>query len=245
MSTLTPTQIEQLKRAAKKLCRTSTLTHAQALDRLAMENGYKNWSLLAKHNGQSLVVGVVSSAPASSVPASSPLTTGPSKSKRYYLHGDQAEHDPAKFYCAQCDFLVEAGHFFSEHSPAQTLERCLNSIQRWERRPHTETAHLRPIGAANMLEQPARAAVAAWEAARGPFHRWLERQKGKESIVGDFASDAVGDKNFPIGATTYAEVHAYIERFASNAAMEALKEAWKKFQASVKREEKRMAGSSL
>ena len=179
------------------------------------------------------------------MPASSPSVASLSKSKRYYLHGDQVEHDPSKFYCAQCDFLVEAGHFFSEHLPAQTLERCLNSMQRWERRPRSETAHLRPIGAANMLEQPARAAVAAWEAARGPFHRWLERQKGKESIVGDFASDAMGDKNFPTGATTYAEVHAYLERFASSVAMGALKEAWKKFQASVKRVEKRGAENSL
>jgi uncharacterized protein YozE (UPF0346 family) len=72
----------------------------------------------------------------------------------------------------------------------------------------------------------------------------LEQQKEKNSIVGDFARDAIDDRKFPIGAASYAEVHDYLERFASSAAMEALKEAWKKFQASVKRQEKRTAGGA-
>jgi hypothetical protein len=45
----TTSQVEFLKRAAKKLARTEGILHSQALDRLAKERGYKNWSLLQKH----------------------------------------------------------------------------------------------------------------------------------------------------------------------------------------------------
>jgi len=231
MSIHTPAQIEQLKRAAKKLTRTSSLTHAEALDRLAVENGFKNWSLLTKHSNRSTSVHSVPSVPALSVAAAKL-----SRSRRYYLHGDQHEDDAEKFYCAQCDLFTEANHFFSQHPVEETLERCLNSLDRWERRPRSETATQRPIGARNMLEQQARASAADQEAARAPFHRWLERQKARDTIVGDIAKDVMSDKNFPVAATTYAEMLSYMENVsASDAAIIALKEAWKRFNASVKR----------
>lgn len=40
--------IDQLKRNAKRLAKEKGLTHSQALDILANELGYKNWSLLHK-----------------------------------------------------------------------------------------------------------------------------------------------------------------------------------------------------
>jgi hypothetical protein len=80
MSTLTSAQIEQLKRAAKKLARTFSLTHAEALDRLALENGFKNCSLLAKHVNRA---GAVSPVP--SMVASPVAVAILSKSERYYL----------------------------------------------------------------------------------------------------------------------------------------------------------------
>lgn len=240
MSTLSTSQIEKLKRVAKALARASSITHAEALDHLAHENGFKNWSLLAKQGNRATAL---AGAAAPQGPVPSVVAPKPPRSQRYYLHGDQVEDDPTKFYCAQCDFFEAADHFFSKHPPAETLERCLISTLRWERRPRSETAHQRLIGAPNMLEKQARDAAAVREAVRAPFHRWLEKQKGKDSIVGDIASDVMSDKKFPVGATTYAEVHDYLERFASSSAMEALKEAWKKFQASVKRAEKRTAGS--
>lgn len=240
MSTLTATQIEKLKRAAKELVRTSAITHSEALDRLAIENGFKNWSLLAKHGNRSTAVPAGPRVP----PASTPPTAAakPSRSQRYYLHGDQVEGDPTRFYCVQCDYFVDADHFLSSHPPAETLERCLNSVTRWERRPRSETAIERPIDAPNMLIQQARAVVVAREAARSPFHRWLEQHKGKKTILGDIARDVLSDKKFPVGATTYAEMQDYLERVsACDAAMEAMKAAWEKFQASVKRAEKRAA----
>ena len=53
-------RIEQLKRDAKKLVRATSLTHSEALDRLANQNGFTNWSLLAKHAGRSASASVSS-----------------------------------------------------------------------------------------------------------------------------------------------------------------------------------------
>jgi len=47
-SRITRSQFEALKREAKRLKRASAMTHSQALDRVAKDNGFANWSLLAK-----------------------------------------------------------------------------------------------------------------------------------------------------------------------------------------------------
>lgn len=52
-NSISTAQIERFKREAKQLRRTSTVTHSQALDRIAEANGYDNWSLLMKHNDSS------------------------------------------------------------------------------------------------------------------------------------------------------------------------------------------------
>lgn len=45
----TTSQVTRLKRTAKLLVRGSGIRHSQALDQLAQELGYKNWSVLSKH----------------------------------------------------------------------------------------------------------------------------------------------------------------------------------------------------
>jgi Glyoxalase superfamily protein len=45
---MTSNEIERLKREAKKLRKQEGTTHSQALDKLAQQKGYKNWSLLMK-----------------------------------------------------------------------------------------------------------------------------------------------------------------------------------------------------
>ncbi len=235
-TTLTPARVEQFKRQAKTLARTGSLTHAEALDRLAADNGFRNWSLLAKH--------VARAAPPTSAAAPSPVVPSPvpkpAAPTRYYLHGDAEEGHLGRFYCARCDLFVEGSHFFSQHSRDETLERCLSAIERWAKRPASETTHRRPPGAANMLEQDARAAAATREAARGPFHRWLEKRKGRDSVVGDLAGDVLSDKDFPAEATTLDEIKGYMQRHAaSGGALKALSEAWQQFQASARRGNKR------
>jgi hypothetical protein len=46
-----PAQIEQLKRRARILADAHAITHSAALDRVATEEGFANWSLLMKHSG--------------------------------------------------------------------------------------------------------------------------------------------------------------------------------------------------
>jgi len=45
-----PAQIEQLKRKAKLLARSSNVSHSKALDHVAIEDGFANWSSLMKRN---------------------------------------------------------------------------------------------------------------------------------------------------------------------------------------------------
>lgn len=47
-------QIERFKREAKKLSRSDGLCHSHALDRIAEQQGFKNWSLLMKHSSSDL-----------------------------------------------------------------------------------------------------------------------------------------------------------------------------------------------
>lgn len=47
--TFTSAQIEQFKLRAKYVSRSSNTPHSEALDQIARENGFSNWSLLMKH----------------------------------------------------------------------------------------------------------------------------------------------------------------------------------------------------
>lgn len=46
--------IDQLRRDAKRLARAQNITHSQALDQLARDRGFQNWSQLAKRNAAGL-----------------------------------------------------------------------------------------------------------------------------------------------------------------------------------------------
>jgi len=50
MYKFSPEEIVTLKKQAKVLKKTLGIAHAQALDRVANDNGYTNWSLLQKHS---------------------------------------------------------------------------------------------------------------------------------------------------------------------------------------------------
>ena len=49
-ASFTIAQVERFKREAKRLHRDTNISHSQALDQIASANGYRNWSLLAKHS---------------------------------------------------------------------------------------------------------------------------------------------------------------------------------------------------
>lgn len=71
----TPAQIDQLRRDAKRLGREHGLSHAQALDRIAGQHGFGNWSLLAR------------TAPPAAAPAAlRPSPASPARSAASLMH---------------------------------------------------------------------------------------------------------------------------------------------------------------
>lgn len=223
-TTFTPAQLERFRREAKKLSRELSLTHSQALDRIAVRHGYQNWSLLAKHSDASGSGFVPPAKPVRNVPAPEPV-------QRYYLHGDVDEDDPAHCYCARCDVFVEPSHFDGQgfHKDGGDGERYLASLARHNSLPPLQKASRgRPDDAPNVLAQRATAERDAHEAARSPFHRWLEGQRNRDDIVGDLAGDILRDKSFPVGLATREEVEARLSRHGGHI-VRAVRAAWKEF----------------
>jgi hypothetical protein len=223
MSTLfTPSQLDQLRRDAKRLVRKGALSHSQALDRIAAERGYKNWSLLAKH----------SSAPAESLATQKPrAAAAEDKRQRFYLHGDQLEGDPQRYFCANCDVFFDAAHFAS-HGP-HTGERYLVALERWNKRD--ERSHRqwrRPEGAMNLLEVPAMAARAEYQALRQEFSDWLMAQRRRQDPVGFMAGTLLSHRGVPRTPLSLPHLRKHNERrgFPWHA-LEALYAAWQEFKA--------------
>lgn len=214
-------QLERFRRDAKKLCRESSITHSEALDRIAVQQGFTNWSLLVKHSD--------------AVPASI-RTKPPSASRnvrhRHYLHGDVVEGEPGKCYCARCDHFCDLSHLqpTSWHEDGKDGERFLSSLARWDTLAPAEKGNrYRPADAPNVLQHTAEATLAAREASRSPFHRWLERQRDRNDVVGDLAGDVLSDKHFPLGVTSRREVEDYLLKYGSHV-INAVRQAWREFQ---------------
>jgi hypothetical protein len=217
-----PAQLERFRREAKKLSRELSITHSEALDRIAVQNGFSNWSLLSKHSSAPLTLRAVAS-------HTSPRPIG---AYRYYLHGDVLEGDPTKCYCARCDVFWPLDHLVptSYHTDGKDGERFLSSLARWNKLAVAERSpKFRPDGAPNVLEAAAWSEHAAHEAARSPFHRWLDGQRGRNDPVGDLAGDILRDETFPISAATKHEVEEHLEAYGSHI-VRAVRQAWREFE---------------
>lgn len=100
----------------------------------------------------------------------------------------------------------------------------------------------RPDSAINFIEDAARTAATQKEAEKGAFYRWLEKSRRRDTVVGDFARDALRDASFPVGATGQQNVQIHLERFhASYAAIEDLPQIWKKFEVAERARLRRLA----
>lgn len=224
-TSFSPAQLERFRREAKKLSRELSITHSEALDRIAAQHGFTNWSLLAKHSA------------AVQPPETVDELLSTSSRYRYYLHGDVVEGEPGRCYCARCDVFWELNHFHptSWHKDGEDGERFLSSLASWNKLTPSEKGNrYRPANAPNVLQQASEAARAAREATRSPFHKWLEGQRGRNDPVGDLADDVFGDKSFPLGASTRREVEEYLSRYG-NHVIRALRDAWREFQSSPKK----------
>lgn len=95
--------------------------------------------------------------------------------------------------------------------------------------PPLKRARYRPADAPNVLQHAAEATLAVREASRSPFHIWLERQRDRNDVVGDLASDVLSDKHFPLGVTSRREVEDYLSKYGSHV-ISAVQQAWREFQ---------------
>lgn len=211
--------VEQARRNARRLAKQAGIPLHQAQDQIARSKGFGNWSQFAKGSGH----------------AASPAPRVRLKPDRYYLHGDQEEGNPASYYCAECDLFADADHFNQTHRQPHG-ERALNAIERFEHSsPEFAAGERRPPSPPNLLQaaiEEAKQARTEREAARSPFHRWIELQRDRADPVGDLAGDILRDRRFPTGVTSFRAAVRYLtERLASRHAIEALRQAWREFDA--------------
>lgn len=231
MSTpLSAAQIEQLRRNAKRLARTLSIPYSEALDRMAVQQGFRNWSLLSKHTSKP---GPESSGATTPPPSPSAAATDPRR--RYYLHGDQMEDDPSRYYCAQCDVFFEAQHFATHGR--HTGERLLQRLERWNKRDgHSQMNWRRADDAVNVLREPALAARAEYQALRPAFSNWL-REQGRRMRTGErrdniafMAIGLVSRRDLPTRPKSLPLLVDHYRRWGRQShELKALEDAWDEF----------------
>lgn len=73
--------------------------------------------------------------------------------ERHYIHGDQMENDPLRFYCSSCDAFFPENHFFNHN------EKCCDHWGKYDsaikmlgnsKKNHNEFG--RPINAVNLFK---------------------------------------------------------------------------------------------
>lgn len=233
LTSFTPAQIDQLRRDAQRLRKQESLTHYDALNRIAAKHGYRNWSLLSKHSAAP-ASSAVSASSSSPVPPSPPRVLRPAEPadprRRYYLHGDQDEEDPARSYCAHCDVFFDAAHF-SSHGP-HTGERFLERLERWASRDaRSQATWRRPDNAANVLEADALAARSDYQAGRQAFSDWLWAQRGEKDRTGLMARGLMTARGLPKTPKSLSQLVRHYERSGKQYfSPSTLFEAWEKFQ---------------
>lgn len=230
---LSAAQVEQLRRDAQRLGRTLSIPHSEALNRVAAQHGFRNWSLLSKHN-------TPGAAPRGALPPAPPPTVAPRPQppdarRRYYLHGDQFEDDPTRYYCAQCDVFFDATHFAS-HGP-HTGERFLERLERWNKRDwRSKMDWRRPDNAVNLLQEPALAARAHYQALRPAFSDWL-RAQGRRMRAGErrdsiafMALGLVSSRGLPTRPKSLSQLKEHYQSCGKqHFELEALEAAWAEF----------------
>lgn len=232
-TSLSAAQVEQLRRKAERLGRTLFIPHSEALDRIAAQHGFRNWSLLSKHS-------TPGAEPRGALPPAPPLAPAPrpeppDSHRRYYLHGDQFEDDPSRYYCAQCDVFFDAPHFASHGW--HTGERFLERLERWNKRDwRSRMDWRRPDNAVNLLQESALAARAQYHAQRPAFGDWL-RVQGRRMRAGErrdnialMALELVTSRGLPARPKSLLQLQEHYRSWGKHHfELEALEAAWAEF----------------
>lgn len=236
---LSEAQLERLRRDAKRIARDKSIPLSEAQQQLAVQRGFKNWSLMASATN---TVGAAATLPPRTATPVAPVER-PFWLSRLYLHGDASEDHAGRYYCVRCDIMHPIEHFQLggvHGDESVNFERFLYSHGRWLERREERSDRERPDDAPNLFAADAYAARAKYEASRSEFHKWLDTQRNRDTPVGDLASDILRDKGFPVGAATKEALDSYLGRHGSHV-QEALSQAWKSFQARQRRQQARQA----
>lgn len=221
--TISPAQLEQLRRDAKRLSRQKCIPLHEAQARISADCGYRNWS--------QLVYGVDSPGVTVRIPAARRTDAR----TRHYLHGDQSETDEASYFCVMCDSMAPAEHFRDEtHDREKSVERYLLSVRNIESwSPARLRNFRRPANPPNALSDDVAAyhdAQVAKEVSRSPFHRWMLSQMHRDEPIGDLARDVQSDKAFPVSEESLDALVGYLEaRRATGAVIRAMRDAHAEF----------------
>lgn len=153
---------------------------------------------------------------------------------RFYVHGDQHEQEPLKYYCRACDHFELADHF-SSAGHKDNGQQYFGHLRLWDRAiARWKLPQRRPRSAINLLAAQATEERWASQAARSDFHRWIEQQVGRDDAVGFIAKDILRDEAFPTTAQTRDAVVGYVEAVATWAEpVDAVKAAWAEFSRSI------------
>lgn len=236
--TISVAQLEQLRRSAKRLSRSQSIPLSDAQNQLAVRNGFRNWSLMAKHSAsaQRTAPHVVAATASAHLVQPRPVLEQPDPRQRYYLHGDQYEPDPSRYYCAHCDVFFGEDHF-AEHGP-HTGERLLERLETWQKRDQrSQMTWRRPDNAVNILEAGALAARVQYQALRPKFSEWLKAQRNRAQArerldeIAFMAWDFVTSRGLPTTPKSLRQLqdHYRRRRGAQRPQLDALEAAWDEF----------------
>jgi hypothetical protein len=222
-------QLDQLRRDAKRLGRTLSIPHSEALDRIAAKQGFNNWSLLSRHSAAS--PSVTSLSP----PSPDRVQPPDDPRRRYYLHGDQYEEDPSRYYCAQCDVFFQADHI--ESHGQHTYERYMSAEERWAKRDASmKLNRRRPDNPVNILREPALAARAQYKVLRPAFSDWLLAQgrllrtEERRDGISIMAVTMLTARGLPTRPRSLTELLQHYRSWGKHSTdLAALEEAWAEF----------------
>ena len=225
---ITPSRLERLRLEAKRLKKEKGIQHTRALDEIAAANGWHDW--------KAVVAALQPSDPncqADSIPHA--------QRARWYVHGDESEDSPGRYFCEDCDRFESGEHFKAAHGDDSW--RCsLASLERWRKLPMgTKLQFRRSDGAVNLFDDamatthspPASQHKVKRVESSGLFQGWLNEQEWRPDAVGDFARAVALDPEFPVSMDDVERIRQYLRR-APQEHRDAFEEAWEDFLEAVR-----------
>lgn len=148
---------------------------------------------------------------------------------RFYVHGDEHEDLPGKFYCASCELFTNKEHFNIFKHAKPHLERYHICMLKLDTKIKGSKKHRRPTNPHNLFTQTHQIDTPAKKKS-GPFYRWLQKQVERIDGVGDLARNARADESFPAETSSLIKLQDYYkDQSFDDESLDTLKEAHSEF----------------